>query len=135
MRLLPSLLALLFLAGCGGPSLAPSQVSLSLDFNANSLLELWVLAESSVSCGDLLGGAAPDGDGVVRHALERKAASALNDGGAVTFEVEDLPAEEPLVFYARALDGAELLSHDCEGEIVIPAGGEVSVQLGVREAP
>jgi hypothetical protein len=118
----------LFLSACGGPALAPTEVRLALDFSANALLELFVVPESEQRCADLLAGAAPAVEAFSRPAR------ALNDGGSVTFELDELPAEVALTFYARAVEAGALLSHDCRGGVVIPAGGEVEVRLVVREA-
>jgi hypothetical protein len=129
MRLSAALLALALALGCGGPALAPSHVSLALDFSANALLQLFVLEEATHSCAGLLGGAPPGTD-----PTDARSARALNAGGTVTFEVDDLPAEVPLLFYARAVEGGATLADDCVDGVVIPAGGEVTVALQVREA-
>lgn len=124
-------------AGCGpGVDVANPRVELALDpFGANALLELFVLSTAAAPCAALLDGSVtPDDGGVTQHAAEARPARGLNDGAAVRFELEELPAESELTFYARATEGGALLAHDCEDGVVIPANGHVDVELVVREA-
>lgn len=112
------------------------RVTLALDFGANALLELFVVETSSAACASLLAGElAPDDEGVVQHAAEARPAQGLNDGGQVRFELEELPAEVPLTFYARAKEGVAVLSQDCEDGVVIPPDGHVDLELVVSEVP
>lgn len=124
-------------SSCGGSvDAVQPRVTLALDFGANALLELFVLAGASAPCGALLAGdLAPDADRVVQHAAEARPASGLNNAGEVRFDLDELPAEVALTFYARATEGGATLSHDCEPDVLIPADGHVDVQLVVREVP
>lgn len=136
LSLLSRLALIASLAACGGesPRVATTQVELALDFTADALLELYVLDGATVACGDLRAGATePEGEGVTVHAVDRTPASGLNGGGSLTFQLGDLPAEVPLVFFARAVETGVVLARDCEDDVVVPADGEIEVALVVSE--
>lgn len=126
----------LALLGCG-PDLdvVSPKVRLALDpFGANALLELFVLDTGTAACGSLLDeSVAPGDEGVTQYAAEARPAQRLNNGGSLRFDLEELPAERELTFYARASEGGALLAHDCQDGVVIPADGHVDVELLVRE--
>lgn len=128
---------LLALFGCGPDlELANPTVRLALDpFGANALLELFVLDGGTASCAALLGGSlSPEDEGVTQHASAARPAQRLNNGGTLRFDLEELPAERELTFYARAREAGALLAHDCADGVVIPADGHVNLELEVREA-
>lgn len=123
--------------GCGADvEVHNPRVRLALEpFGANALLELFVVDTAAAACDALLGGdVSPDDEALSSHAAEARPAQGLNDGGEVRFELDELPAERPLTFYARASEAGAVLAQDCQGDVVIPAGGSVDVQLVVEEA-
>lgn len=121
-------------AGCGPePTVARTEVRLALDFTADALLELYVVDESSASCGELLGGLAPDSTEITVHAVERTPANALNGGGSFGAQLDGLPAEVPLAFFARATELGDVVAQDCEANVVVPTNGNVDVTLVVSE--
>jgi hypothetical protein len=131
-HLLAAAFATACLSGCGPePSLVPVSLELAIDFSANALLELHVVDQASADCATLLAAGGPGDADVV--AFDADPANALNGGGSLTFELEELPAERPLAFYARATEGAATLAQDCDPDVVVPAGGHVDVQLVVAE--
>lgn len=135
MRGLRALLPLLLAAGAGcgpGPEISVVEVRLPLTFGPDALLEVFVLDEAAVACGALLTGEVSPSD-KEPFDVARSPADRLNDGGRASFSFEELPAEVPLVFYARASEGGDVLSDACEGGVVIPVDGEVEIRLAIVE--
>lgn len=122
-------------SGCGSAvDVDNPRVTLALDFGANALLELFVLDTAAAPCPALIGGSlAPDDETLVPHAAEARPAQGLNEGGELRFELEELPAEIGLTFYARASEGGAVLSQDCDDDVIIPANGHVDIALVVSE--
>ncbi len=129
------LIAAALVSGCGSEiDVDNPRVTLALDFGANALLELFVLDTAAAACPALMGGSlAPDDESLVAHAAEARPARGLNAGGELRFELEELPAEVGLTFYARASEGGAVLSQDCDDDVVIPADGHVDIALVVSE--
>lgn len=124
------------LAACGGAEVPLSRVTLSLPltFDAQTLLEVFVFRAADASCDDL----AQDNVDVeaLNVADRRLAASRLNEtGAAIEVEFEELPAEQPLVFFARAMRASPraVLAHACQSDVRIESGGQVAIELRLVE--
>jgi hypothetical protein len=125
------LLPLLLLCACGpAPEVTPVELRLALDFEADALLEVY--AASGADCAAIEGADDP-ADVADVHGVDRRAANGLNGGARAEIAFEALPADVELVFHARAVDTGEVVASACQAGIVIPAGGEVSVELVLTE--
>lgn len=119
------LFALLMLSACSAPVVERVSVSLALDFNADTLLEVY--ATSGASCGTI--GAGPPEDVAEVHGVDAVAANQLNEGGQVSLAFDALPAGVELAFVARATEGEALLAIACTDGVVLEVGSDVSVEL------
>jgi hypothetical protein len=117
------------------PSLAEVSLRLPLvEFGANALLEVYVLGGDLMACAGLESDStAPDADAAAIYALGRKPASSINNEERVTLEFPELPAEIPLVFFARVQENSATLARACQQDVVIASGGAVEVNLRVAE--
>lgn len=126
---------LFFLAACGGPNVTAEQVvlELPLDFEGNDQLEVSVFLRSTTTCGAIT--PLTVGDIEPREGRQIVAAGGLNgDSGSISLGFEDLPAEQPLVFYARVVRDGDAIATDCsDNNIVINEGERLAVRLVVAE--
>lgn len=130
----PVVLASLLACGQGAPELVSVQLTLALEFGTDALLEVFVVDAGAADCGALSSGAVDAEASAVEDGIRRVPASRLNNGGEAAIDFDELPAEAPLVFYARARGGDQtVLADACQGDVVIPNGGHVDVELKVTE--
>jgi hypothetical protein len=134
IRFVFPLLALIWLClGCSPEQkiqVVDLNMSLALELESNDLLEVYVFDNEANTCSQLLNSSDPDGSERIEKQTE--SAEGLNEG-VIDFELEELPAEVPLAFYAHVLRTTEgFLGRDCEDAITIPAGGEIALTLTIE---